>query len=257
MDKIKSSAPTRLDKILDAIIPGVTVDVTSDSPKARQRYNVRVRGDASMSASNEPLWIVDGTPIYTGDRTNQVTGMSYSVSPLSFINPDDIESITVLKDATAASIYGADGANGVILVKTKSGQAGKTKVNVSVMGGFAKINEKTRYQMLNGEQWYELAKESYKNAGRDMKIFPFQDNDMNLYSGTSTDWGKVYFDTGSTITANLSMSGGSEKNTYFVSGSYYELHPTVKGNSQQRFTARMHNDYKFLANLKVQLSMGI
>ena len=80
---------------------------------------------------------------------------------------------------------------------------------------------------------------------------------MHRYSGTSPDWGKVYFDPGSTITANLSMSGGSEKNTYFVSGSYYELHPTVKGNSQQRFTARMNNDYKFLDNLKVKLSMGI
>lgn len=106
--------------MLDGLIPGVKIDPNTDSPdNTRARYNVRVRGDASLSASNEPLWVVDGTPIYTGEHTNLIPGMSTTISPLSFINPDDIESITVLKDATATSIYGANGANGVILITTK------------------------------------------------------------------------------------------------------------------------------------------
>lgn len=71
---------------------------------------MRVRGDASLDASSEPLWIIDGAPVYTGDRNGQVTGTLYTVSPLSFINPTDIESITVLKDASTAALYGADGA---------------------------------------------------------------------------------------------------------------------------------------------------
>lgn len=115
----------RVDLLLDGLVPGLTIEPNTDAPAStRSRYNTRVRGEASLAASNEPLWIVDGTPIYTGNNTNMVVGMSLSVSPLSYINPEDIESITVLKDASETSIYGANGANGVILVTTKQGREG-------------------------------------------------------------------------------------------------------------------------------------
>ena len=119
-DQLKGLPQQRLDVMLDGLIPGVKIDPnTADPGSPRTRYEVRVRGEASLNASNEPLWVVDGTPMYTGDRTNLMPGTSYTVSPLSFLNPEDIASVTVLKDATATSIYGADGANGVILVTTK------------------------------------------------------------------------------------------------------------------------------------------
>ena len=170
----------RLDTMLDGLIPGVKIDVNSDSPDhSRPRFNVRVRGEGSLSASSEPLWVVDGVPMFTGGATNQMPGQNYTISPLSFLNPDDIESITVLKDATATSIYGADGANGVILVTTKKGREGKTNVTVNVEYGIAKIDRSTAPKVLNAQQFMELARESYANAGLDPRAFPYQDNELN------------------------------------------------------------------------------
>src|SRR5690606_18476225 len=129
----------------------------------RPRMSLRIRGEASLSASNEPLWIVDGIRVYTGGVTNMIPGMSTSVSPLSYLNPDDIESITVLKDANMASIYGADGANGVILITTKQGRKSVPSLNVTSRYGVSAINESTRFKVLNADQYREVARESYLN----------------------------------------------------------------------------------------------
>lgn len=155
-----------------------------------------MRGEASLNASNEPLWVVDGTPMYTGDRTNLMPGTSYTVSPLSFLNPEDIASVTVLKDATATSIYGADGANGVILVTTKKGRQGKMRITVNTQYGIAHIDESTAPKVLGAKEWLSLAREAYANSGKDMRTFPFQDNELNQYSTTDTDWRDVFYDTG-------------------------------------------------------------
>lgn len=261
-EKIANLPAMRVDKILDGLLPGVTVNTNIDSPTStRPRYNLRVRGDASMSASNEPLWVVDGTPIYTGERTNQIPGMSYTISPHSFVNMDDIESITVLKDAASTSIYGADGANGVILVTTKSGTAGPAKIDVGATFGTAKINKSTLFKTLNAEQWLLLAKESYKNANMDPRLFPYQDNEMNAFSMTDTDWTDVYYGVGNTLMANLSIQGGAAKSKYYISGGYYQNKSTVDGNLQQRFSARVNNTLqlhkKFSANINLSLSYNI
>ena len=98
--QLETLPATRIDNLLGGLVPGLSIDPNTDSAtgSVRTRYNTRVRGNASLSASNEPLWIVDGTPMYTGNSTNTMPGMSWTVSPLSFINPSDIESITVLKE---------------------------------------------------------------------------------------------------------------------------------------------------------------
>lgn len=113
----------RLDALLQGIVPGVqfsSQDETNSS--ARPRFSTRIRGDASSpggTMSNEPLWIVDGVPLNTGGTTNMIAGVETSISPLTYFNPEDIESITVLKDASAAAIYGANASNGVVIIKTK------------------------------------------------------------------------------------------------------------------------------------------
>ena len=199
-----------------------------------------------MSASNEPLWIVDGTRIFSGDRTNMVPGMSTSISPLSYLSADDIESITILKDATETSIYGADGANGVILVTTKGGAVGKTKVGLSLQTGIAQINQSTKFKVLNGSDYLMLAKESYLNSGRSMETFPFQDNDLNSYSSTDTDWSEIFYDTGYQTNAFLSLSGGKEGVSYYLSGGYFNSQSTVIGNTQERYSIR--------GNLEIEMS---
>lgn len=248
----------RLDKMLDGLIPGVKVDINSDSPdNSRPRYNVRVRGDASLSASNEPLWVVDGSPLYTGESTNLMPGMNYTISPLSFLNPEDIESITVLKDATQTSIYGADGANGVILVTTKKGRKGKMNIRLNAQYGIASIDASTAPKVLNGDQFRTLAYESWNNAGRNAASYPFVDNDMNIYSTTDTNWRDVFYGTGNTFQANLSFNGGSDRSDYYMSASYYENDATIKGNDQQRFSLRTNLNFHLHKRLKATVNLSL
>uniref|UniRef100_UPI003216761A SusC/RagA family TonB-linked outer membrane protein n=1 Tax=uncultured Draconibacterium sp. TaxID=1573823 RepID=UPI003216761A len=254
--QLENLPPARVDVMLDGLVPGLTIEPNTDSPgSTRSRYNIRVRGDASLAASNEPLWIVDGTPIFTGDRTNSIAGMSSSISPLSNINPEDIESITVLKDASATSIYGANGANGVILVTTKKGTKKGKSFRFSIRHGISKINENTKIKVLNAEQYMELAKESYMNAGLDMAYFPFLDNDMNNYSTTSTDWYDVYYKIGNNLQGNISASGATDKSSYYISGSYYREEQTVKGNTQERYSVRVNKD--MFLNDKLEVSFNL
>lgn len=246
-EDLKNLPQQRIDAMLDGLIPGLTVGPNSDSPDSpRMRYNTRIRGESSLSASNEPLWVIDGVPIYTGGHTSIIPGVNVSVSPLSFLNPDDIQSMTVLKDASATAIYGADGSNGVILVTTKRGQEGKVQTSLNLQYGIETIDKSTKFKVLNAEQYMELAKESYLNGGNDMKYFPYVDNELNSYSTTDTDWTDVFYDTGSTFQVNLALRGGTDKTKFYTSGSYYENTGTVKGNKQQRFSVRTNNDFKFL-----------
>jgi TonB-linked SusC/RagA family outer membrane protein len=236
---------SRIDKILDGLIPGMQITYNSDdASNTKTRYNIRVRGEGSMSASNEPIWVIDGIPYYTGERTNLITGINTSVSPLSYINPADIESMTLLKDASATAIYGANGANGVILVTTKRGKNSEMQVSVSQRNGISKINESTRFKVLNAEQYLTLAREAYVNAGKDLNVFPFQDNALNSYSTTNTDWSKVFYGTGSTNQTNLSVSGGSDRISYYVSGSYFKEKSTIIGNTQERYSTHGYIDMK-------------
>ena len=242
----------RLDTMLDGLMPGVKIDINSDSPdNSRPRFNVRVRGEGSLSASSEPLWVIDGVPMFTGGTTNLMPGQNYTVSPLSFLNPDDIESITVLKDATATSIYGADGGNGVVLVTTKKGREGKTNVSVNVEYGIANIDRSTAPKVLNAQQFLELAREAYANAGLDPRAFPYQDNELNQYSTTDTDWLDVYYDTGSTFQGNVAVNGGADKAKYDLSGAYYQNQSTIKGNKQQRFSMRSNLDFQLHKKVKL------
>ena len=256
-DQLKGLPQQRLDVMLDGLIPGVKIDPNTNGPGSpRTRYEVRVRGEASLTASNEPLWVIDGTPMYTGDKTNQMPGTSYTVSPLSFINPDDIASITVLKDATATSIYGADGANGVILVTTKRGRQGKMRVSVNTQYGIAHIDESTAPKVMNAQQWLTAAQAAYANAGLDMRTFPYQDNELNQYSTTDTDWRDVFYGTGTTFLTNVAVNGGSEKADYYVSGQYYQNDKTIKGNTQQRMSLASNVNLKLHKRVKLGIDLS-
>lgn len=246
-DQLKDKPKARIDNLLAGLVPGMTIEPNADyAVSTRTRYNTRIRGDASLSASNEPLWVVDGVPMYTGNRTNQMPGMSYTVSPLSYLNPDDIESITVLKDADQVTIYGADGSNGVILVTTKSGQKERPlSVSARVNFGLAAIDRGTLFKMMNAEQYMTVAKEAWTNAGYSMNAFPYQDNDYNSYSTTDTDWSDEYFGIGSTLYADVSISSGTRKSSSYATGSYYRNQNVVKGDSQQRFSFRTRNIWDF------------
>lgn len=257
-DQLKDKPKTRIDNLLSGLVPGMTIETNTDAAgTTRSRYETRIRGEASLSASNEPLWVIDGVPVYTGGRTNQMAGTSYTVSPLSYLNPDDIESITVLKDADQVTIYGADGSNGVILVTTKSGAKNKPlAVSARVNFGVATIDKSTEFRMMSQKQYLEVAKEAWANAGKNLSTFPYQDNEYNSYSTTDTDWSKEYFGVGTDLYADVSLTSGTDKMSNYVTGSYYHTNNTVKGDSQQRFSIRTRNTYDFTDWLKVNAQLS-
>lgn len=257
-DQLKDKPKTRIDNLLSGLVPGMTIEPNTDAAgTTRSRYETRIRGEASLSASNEPLWVIDGVPVYTGGRTNQMAGTSYTVSPLSYLNPDDIESITVLKDADQVTIYGADGSNGVILVTTKSGAKNKPlAVSARVNFGVATIDKSTEFRMMSQKQYLEVAKEAWANAGNNLSTFPYQDNEYNSYSTTDTDWSKEYLGVGTNLYADVSLTSGTDKMSNYVTGSYYRTNSTVKGDSQQRFSIRTRNTYDFTGWLKVNAQLS-
>jgi TonB-linked outer membrane protein, SusC/RagA family/TonB-dependent outer membrane receptor, SusC/RagA subfamily, signature region len=255
-EEIKSLPKGNVAGMLDGIVPGLTV--AQSQTGARDTYKLRVRGDASLSANCEPLWIVDDVPLYTGSTTgNTVTGMSYSVSPISFLNPEDIESITVLKDAASTSIYGADGANGVILVTTKKGAyEGKLDVQATIKHGISKIDGSTLMRLCNTKQWWSLATEAWTNAGYDMANFPYQDNPMNSYSTTDTNWYDVYLGMGNNSDVSVTVRSGDKKVGNYLSLSYFNEDYTLKGNNTKRISLRDRINYQISKKFKADLNFN-
>lgn len=256
---LKDKPTARLNTILEGLVPGMTIESNADyAGSTRDRINVRIRGEASLNASNEPLWIIDGVKAYTGGRTGMMPGVSYTVSPLTYLDPNDIESITVLKDADQTTIYGANGANGVILVTTKRGAAGNQPLNVTaqVNYGVSSPDKSTMFKMMNASQYMEVAKEAWTNAGYSISDFPYQDNDYNKYSTTSTDWVDQYLGLGSTLYANVSASTGNKRNKNRISGSYYKKKNTVQQDESEQFYLRMTSDYNITDRLKFGVSLS-
>ena len=254
-EELKVRAHDRLDNMLAGMVPGMQV-TESNVNGARTSISIRIRGDGSLSASNEPLWVIDGVPVYTGTKSGQVTGSWSTVSPLSYINPDDIENITILKDATTTTLYGADGANGVILVQTRNATAGKNKFQATVQYGIDNVDPSTRIKYLHTPEWYNIAHEAWTNSGRKLENFPWQDNEYQTYSNVDTDWFNVYVGTGSTLEANVSVTGGTEKMQHFLSAGMYLLESPYLGNNQNRFNLREKTTLKISRNLSAVLQFS-
>lgn len=258
-EALKDKPKARLDNLLEGLVPGLTLEAANqgDATSTRDRFNVRVRGDGSLSASKSPLWVIDGIPAYTGNTTGVMAGMTYSISPLSFMDPNDIESITVLKDADQTTIYGANGANGVILVTTKSGKYNEPlSVNVTLNYGVSMPDYSTRFKMMNASQYMEVAKEAWVNSGYDIKNFPYQDNDYNTYSTTSTDWAKEYLGIGSDTYASITLTHGTSRARSYISGSYYKNDNIVQKDRQQRFYIRMNESIQPWKSAQLSLSLA-
>lgn len=249
-DVLELKPAARVDNLLEGLIPGMTIESDDYAGSTRTKYETRIRGAGSLSGSSEPLWVIDGVPQYMGSSTGSMPGMSYTISPMAYLNPDDIESITVLKDADQVSIYGANGANGVILVTTKGGSNNTPlRINASARFGLATIDRTTMFKMMNASQYMEVAKEAWVNAGNKINDFPYQDNDYNRYSSTDTFWPDVYLGLGDEFTGNVSISYGNKRMSGRVSGSFYRKDNTVQTDKQQRFTFSTKNDFTLAKDL--------
>ena len=255
---------------VDAALQGKAagVMVNSQSGKLGQAVTVRIRGNSSISASSQPLYVLDGVPITTNDNSTYGGDMN----PLTDINPNDIESIEVLKDASAGAIYGSRAANGVILITTKRGKSGKTQISFNLQTGYSEATK--RLKMLNSKQYAELilegAKWSDDNEGMTYddpySYTVYAKNDiMDYYSygqwskdPTKTyDWQDRVFQKGHYRQADLQIRGGNDKTKFFSSMQHLEQGGTIIGNELTRTTGRLNVDQQANNWLDLGVSLSL
>ncbi len=220
------------------------VQVTTTSGLLGEAPKIRIRGVNSISGGTSPLFVVDGVPIETGNFSEVAEN-----NALADLNPSDIESYEVLKDGAATAIYGSRAANGVILITTKTGQAGKPEVNYNMFAGFNEAAN--RFDLLNAEEFVQISNEKFASAGIAPQAFPGPGN-------VDTDWQDEVLRTGFVQNHALSFRGGSDAVQYFVSLGYADQEGSTVRNSIKRYTARANIDYNgkdwFSAGVKMQVS---
>ncbi|MDX6188028.1 TonB-dependent receptor [Flavobacterium sp. Fl-318] len=230
------------------------VQITQTNGKVDGGINIRVRGAASISAGTQPLYVLDGIPLITDDESSN----GAPTNPLLTLSTNEIESIDVLKDASSAAIYGARGANGVVLITTKKGKEGKGTFSINLSQGVSEPTHKKKW--LNAKQYVELLLEAGRNANDLQSV---EEELENLSQGsdwrngqTYTDWQDIAFQTGHTTDADFSLSGGDQKTKYFISGAYNNTVGIIDSNDLKRITARTNLSHKVFDNFTVGMNLS-
>jgi iron complex outermembrane receptor protein len=231
------------EQLIQGRTPGVSITPSSGEPGAAP--TITIRGTSSIRGNQEPLYVIDGVPIGGGGSTGSASGVEGSTTaknPLIFLNPADIESITILKDASSAAIYGSRAANGVILVTTKNGKGGKPGFQFSATTGVA--STASRYDLLNAEDFLLGVKAANILGGTSPE--DAAEAVANVDKGASTDWQDQIFQTGLQQSYNLSWGFGKKSNSLRLSGGYDNQEGTVKGTGLERLTFRGNYMQKLL-----------
>ena len=253
-ESLRGSIVSSLDQTLQGRAAGVTAVQTSGAPGSSS--SIRVRGQATINANAEPLYVIDGVIVQGNGASGSSFGLGdalgngtvSTISPLSTINPADIVSMEILKDASATAIYGAQGANGVVLITTKRGKAGEAKFTYD--GMFAVSQQNRRVDMMNLREFAEF----YGDLVRIGEVY----NGSAYYAdptilGKGTNWQDAIFQTALQHQHQVSASGGTDKVQYYVSGSYMDQEGTIIGSNFERLSVRTNLD----AQLKKWLKLGV
>lgn len=211
-----------LEQGLQGRAPGLNIAQSSGAPGASLR--VRIRGSNSISYGNDPLYVIDGFPINSSPdngnfSSNPAFGKTQGTSPLAFINPEDIESISILKDASATAIYGSRGANGVVVITTKKGKAGKAEVNFEAYTGVQQLTRKI--PLLNAHDWATLDRTFYSRFRNGSLISRAYTEDQIAQMGKGTDWQDAIYRTAGISNYDLSIRGGNDKTRFALSADYF------------------------------------
>ncbi len=265
-EELAQKPVSSVEQAIQGKVAGLQVTTASGQPGASSSF--RIRGTGTLNASAEPLYVIDGVATTNASYSQNAANTYTTSSIMSTINPQDIESITVLKDAAAASLYGSRAANGVVIITTKSGKAGSGHMNFNAQLGFGSVPK--TYKMMNSAEYYKKAFMSYLESGDDVKSAnlkaqgltswnPYNveqplDASGNVAGGAriiiDTDWQDVVFSPGLTQDYNLSYSGGSDKITYFVSGGYFDQKGTSPTSRYTRYSGKTTVDAKMNKWLK-------
>lgn len=257
--------------------PGVFIQ--KGNGKLGQGINIRVRGTSSVSASSQPLYVIDGIPVTSESQSSSGYG---DTNPLTDLNPDNIESIEILKDAAASAIYGSRAANGVVLVTTKRGQAGRTQVNVSLERGVS--SPTNRVEFMNADEYIEYFRDSAGRAGvvdyaRNGNPYGYSSAeeayaeevawvegvfDGSLSNGTDwrnreidTNWQDESFQDANNTDFSAQVSGGTEETRFFISGGFSDQVGIVRGDEYGRINGRINLDHKASERLQVGMNLGL
>ncbi|MDX2282862.1 MAG: TonB-dependent receptor [Bacteroidia bacterium] len=270
---IENTPVVSVEQTLQGRAAGVFIESTNG--KTGGAIKMRIRGASSINASNQPLFVVDGVPITTA---SQNTGGA-PLNPLNDINFNDIASIEILKDASAAAIYGSRAANGVVLITTKQGRTGSTQVNFNLSAG---VSNPTGYrEFLNTEEFISM----FQRAARGAALYEFRNGEwdteqealdwwdgfvtrrFNRYDGhlpwndpaqrANTDWQDEAFRTGNMRNADVSVAGGAEKTRFYISGGYSRQEGILVGNGFERMNGRLNLDHTPTKWLDLGLSMAL
>lgn len=254
-------------------VSGVNITTTQGAPGMAP--TMRVRGMSSINSGTSPLYVIDGIPLEDNTSSANSNGGNVQTAnrnPMNNINPNDIESIEVLKDASSAAIYGSRGANGVVIITTKSGKAGKTKIDVNYELGISHVNRKI--DMMNAPQWIDFETAARTNSFNTAKLknpnlqpsssmsnyyIPdeFSDQEWLNRIGDGTDWQDVLLRTGISHNVQVSASGGNEKTQFMLSGNYLTQEGVVDNNDYTRYSLRSNIDHKFNDRFSMSVKLAL
>ncbi len=271
--EVEQTPVTSVEQAIQGKAAGVFIQ--SNNGKLGQGIQVRVRGTSSLSAGSQPLYVIDGIPI----TTENLSGTSAGTNPLADINFNDVASIEVLKDAAAAAIYGARGSNGVVLITTKKGKAGTSRINFSAQWGSSKPSRHRDF--LNAKQYVQLMQRAGLGAAPlDFANYPddyptledaiadnadFVNSRMTRYSAgnqdwetgaVNTNWEREAFQSAAQAQYDLNLSGGNENTTYYISGQYLDQTGLLIGNAFRRYSGRINLDNKMNSILNVGMNLS-
>lgn len=238
---------TNLDAAMQGKVAGVQVVQNSGAP-GDETY-IRIRGNGSLFGENRPLYVIDGVPMNNIPAgVSPIGGDGQRITATNDINPNDVESIEVLKDAAATAIYGSRAAAGVILITTRKGKAGRARFNFNAYTGVASVTQ--RLSLLNADQYVDLINEERANAALPVDT-------SIVKTGRNTNWQDAIFRNAPISEYNLSVSGGDKNITHYLSFGYLDQTGTVVGQQHfKRFNGRVNLEYKATENLKIGISVN-
>jgi len=252
-EELQKLPMTSIDQGIQGRAAGVQVTSMSGAPGGQ--VSIRVRGGNSLSSGNGPLFVIDGFPIAAGGMAGGYQSGSLANNGMATINPNDIESIEILKDASSAAIYGSRGANGVVLITTKRGKSGKTKVSYDGYVGVQSVANKM--DMMNGEEFAIMSNIAAENAG----LAPIYGGanekwkEPSYYRNNSTDWQDLIFRDALMHNHQVSINGGSENTQFAITGNFFGQEGIVINSDLNRASLRANIDTKLSSWVSVQTSL--
>ena len=235
-EELKDIPVSQVTQKLQGRLAGVQINQTTGKPG--QGMSVRIRGQVSVSAGSDPLYVIDGFPI-TGN--------------IGSINPDEIEDISILKDAASTSLYGSRAANGVVLITTKKGKPGVTSVSLNAYYGFQKVAEKGRVKMLNAEEFAQFKKEYYEDQNQPV---PTEFQNPSDFRGKNNDWYNALLRTAPIQSYNLTITSNKENlKTSLVAG-IFNQQGVIKNNDYKRYSLRMNSEYDVSSKIKIGFNIA-